>query len=62
MAPGCPFNRAGCFGDDDWRGEIVGVAVLIGDVFDEEHEEDVVFVLTGAMPPRNSSQEAQREE
>ena len=40
-------GEAGAFGDDDGRGEVVGVGVFVGDVFDEEHEEDVVFVLTG---------------
>ncbi len=36
-------REAGVFGDGDGRGEIVGVGVFVGDVFDEEHEEDVVF-------------------
>ena len=33
--------------DDDRRREVVGVAVFVGDVFDEQHEQDVVLVLAG---------------
>ncbi len=40
-------GEGSAFGDDDGRGEVVGVGVFVGDVFDEGHEEDVVFVLTG---------------
>ena len=28
-------------------GEVVGIAVFVRDVFDEEHEQDVVLVLAG---------------
>ena len=34
-------------GDRDRRGEVAAVAVLVGDVFDEQHEQDVVLVLAG---------------
>ena len=33
--------------DDDRRGEVVAVGVFIADVFDEQHEQYVVLVLTG---------------
>ena len=33
--------------DGDRRGEVVAVAVLVGDVLDEQHEQDVVLVLAG---------------
>src|ERR1019366_5133851 len=39
--------EAGPFRNCDRRGEIIGIAVFVGDVFDEQHEQDVVFVLTG---------------
>jgi hypothetical protein len=39
--------EAGPLRNGDGRGEIIRVAVFIGDVFDEQHEQDVVFVLTG---------------
>ena len=35
------------FGNRDRRGEIVRVSVFVGDVFDEQHEQDVVLVLAG---------------
>jgi xanthine dehydrogenase iron-sulfur cluster and FAD-binding subunit A len=37
----------GALRDDHWRGEVVTVAVLVGDVLDEQHEQDVVLVLAG---------------
>jgi hypothetical protein len=43
-------REAGTFGDDDRRGEITTVAVLVADVLDEQHEEDVVLVLAGIHP------------
>ena len=39
--------EAGALGDGDGRGEVVAVAVLVGDVLDEQHEQDVVLVLAG---------------
>jgi len=33
--------------NDDRGGEVVGVAVLVGDVFDEQHEQNIVLVLAG---------------
>ena len=33
--------------NDDRRGEVVAVAVFVGDVLDEQHEQDVVLVLAG---------------
>ncbi len=39
--------EARALGDDDRRGEVVAVAVLVGDVLDEQHEQDVVLVLAG---------------
>ena len=33
--------------DRDRRGEVAAVAVLVGDVLDEQHEQDVVLVLAG---------------
>jgi hypothetical protein len=33
--------------DDNRRGEIVAVPVFIGDVFDEQHEQDIALVLAG---------------
>ena len=35
------------FRDDDRRGEVVAVTIFVGDVFDEQHEQDVVLVLAG---------------
>jgi hypothetical protein len=35
------------FGDGDRRREVVAVAVLVADVLDEQHEQDVVLVLAG---------------
>ena len=34
-------------GDGDGRGEVIGIAVFVGDVFDEQHEQDIVLVLAG---------------
>ena len=31
----------------DGRSEVIGVAVFVGDVFDEQHEQDIVLVLAG---------------
>ncbi len=39
--------EARALGDGDRRGEVVAVAVLVGDVLDEQHEQDVVLVLAG---------------
>ena len=39
--------EAGALRDRDRRGEIIRVAVFVGDVFDEQHEQDVVLVLAG---------------
>ena len=39
--------EARALGDRDRRGEVVAVAVLVGDVLDEQHEQDVVLVLAG---------------
>ena len=39
--------EAGSFGDGDGWGEVIGGSVFVGDIFDEEHEEDVVLVLAG---------------
>ena len=39
--------EAGALGDDHRRGEVVAVAVLVADVLDEQHEQDVVLVLAG---------------
>ena len=39
--------EAGTLGDSDGRCEVVAVAVLVGDVLDEQHEQDVVLVLAG---------------
>jgi hypothetical protein len=54
--------EAGALRDDDGRGEAIGVPVFVGDVFDEQHEQDVVLVLAGIHAPRSSSHEAHREE
>ena len=35
------------FGDGDRGSEVIRVAVFVGNVFDEQHEEDVVLVLAG---------------
>lgn len=48
---GLPLQRdhvleARALGDGDGRGELRAVAVLVGDVLDEEHEQNVVLVLT----------------
>ncbi len=51
----------GAVRDDDRGREGVARAVLVADVLDEQHEQDVVLVLAGSTPPRSSSQEAQRE-
>ena len=40
-------REARAFGDRDWRGEFGAVTVLVGDVLDEQHEQDVVLVLSG---------------
>ena len=34
----------------DGRGVVVGVCVLVADVLDEQHEQDVVLVLAGIHP------------
>ena len=39
--------EAGPLRNRDRRGEIVRVAVFVGDVLDEQHEQDVVLVLAG---------------
>lgn len=39
--------KAGPFGDDHGRGKVVGVAVFVGNIFDEQHEQDVILVLAG---------------
>ena len=39
--------EARAFRNDDGRGEVIAVAVFVGNVFDEEHEQDVVLVLAG---------------
>ena len=39
--------EARALGDRDRRGEVSAVAVLVGDVLDEQHEQDVVLVLAG---------------
>ena len=33
--------------DSDGRGEVAAVSVLVGDVLDEQHEQDIVLVLAG---------------
>ena len=33
--------------DGDRRGKVVAIAVFVGDVLDEQHEQDVVLVLAG---------------
>ena len=38
------------FGDGNGRGKASAVAVLVGDVLDEQHEQDVVLVLAGIHP------------
>ena len=40
-------REARALGDRDWRGEVGTVTVLVGDVLDEQHEQDVVLVLAG---------------
>ena len=37
--------EAGARRDGHRRGHVIGVAVFVGDVFDEQHEEDVILVL-----------------
>jgi hypothetical protein len=59
---GDPVLEAGSLRDRDRRSEIIGFAVFVGDVFDEQHEQDVVLIWLTSMPPRSSSQEAQSEE
>ncbi|MCY1295139.1 hypothetical protein D9M70_444670 [compost metagenome] len=39
--------EAGALGNDHGWGEVVAVGVLVADVLDEQHEQDVVLVLTG---------------
>ena len=39
--------EARTLGDRHRRGEILAVTVLVGDVFDEQHEQDVILVLAG---------------
>ena len=39
--------EAGTLGDGDGQCEVVAGAVLVGDVLDEQHEQDVVLVLAG---------------
>lgn len=36
---------------DEWRLEAVVVRVFVGYVFDEQHKQDVVFVLAGIHAP-----------
>ena len=44
----CDHVREGCpLRYDDRRSEVVAVAVFVGDVFDEQHEQDVDLVLAG---------------
>ena len=33
--------------NSDWRGKVIRVTVLVGDVLDEQHEQDVVLILAG---------------
>lgn len=33
--------------DDDRRGEVIAVSIFVGHVLDEQHEQDIVLVLTG---------------
>ena len=35
------------FRDDNWWSKVVAVAVFVGDVFDEQHKQDIVLVLAG---------------
>lgn len=44
----------------DWLEWIAAVAVFVGDVFDEQHGKDLSLYWLEFMPPRRSSQEAQR--
>ena len=39
--------EAGALGNVDWRSEVIGVPVFVGDIFDEQHEQDIVLVLAG---------------
>ena len=39
--------KARALGNHHGRGEVIAVPVFIGDVFDEENEQDVVLVLAG---------------
>ncbi len=39
--------EASAFWNRNRRSKVIGVAVLIGDVFDEQHEQDIVLVLAG---------------
>ncbi len=43
--------EAGPFGDDHRRGKVVAVGVFIAHVFDEQHEQHIVFVLAGIHAP-----------
>jgi hypothetical protein len=37
--------------DGDRRGEVVRIPVFVEDIFDEQHEQDVVLVLAGIHTP-----------
>ena len=43
--------EAGARRDGHRRREVVAVAVLVADVFDEQHEQDIVLVLAGIHAP-----------
>jgi hypothetical protein len=50
-------SEAGALGDPD--GRVGHAGVFVADVFDEEEDEDVVFVLAGVHAAADSSQLAQ---
>nr|WP_235023214.1 hypothetical protein [Caballeronia glebae] len=39
--------EAGALGDDNRRRKVVAIGVLVADVLDKQHEQDVVLVLAG---------------
>ena len=39
--------EAGTLRDDNGRGKVIGVAVFVGNIYDEQHKQDVVLVLAG---------------
>ena len=39
--------EAGALGDSDGRLKALVVAVFVGDIFDEQHEQDIILVLAG---------------